>query len=195
VAGAARAGALAAVLLGVMVAPGALSPARGAEEGGPSPAPSAAGPAGIECSPRTASFEAYQHETAVVRFTCTNHGARAARVTKVEPRGAGGWAAGAPRALGPGESAEFEVHQPLANALGAASYRVGISTDDPQSPIVRVGLAGFVQSAYEPERGALELGWVDAAVGKETPVPQPLFPIVDVPRVMKQWIKFKERVH
>ena len=114
-----------------------------------------------------ASFEAYQHETAVVRFTCTNRGARRARITKVEPRGAGAWATGAPRALAPGEAATFEVHQPLANALGLASYRVAISTDEPGLPIVRVGLAGFVQSAYEPARGALELGWADAAVGKE----------------------------
>jgi len=152
------------VFFGAMLVPAASPPARGAAEDAPPPEP---GSAGIECSPRTASFEAYQHETAVVRFTCTNRGARAARITKVEPRGAGGWATGAPRALAPGEAATFEVHQPLANALGATSYRVGISTDEPNQPIVRVSLAGFVQSAYEPERGGLDLGWVDAAVGKE----------------------------
>jgi hypothetical protein len=155
------------VLFGAIVLPGMPPPARGAGETAPAAAPSPASPAGIDCSPRTATFEAYQHATAVVRFTCTNHGPRPARVTKVEPRGAGGWATGAPRALAPGESAVFEVHQPLANALGAASYRVGISTDDPNQRLVRVGLAGFVQSAYEPERSALDLGWVDAAVGKE----------------------------
>jgi uncharacterized protein DUF1573 len=123
----------------------------------PSPAPSPA--ALLEVPEPGATFgEVYQGAVVSHRFAVRNRGERPVRITGVSPISPRARAAAHPDVVPPGGEGYVEVEQPTEGRLGLASFRFALRTDD--GPDRRLSLTGFIQSAYEPDQPALDLGSV-----------------------------------
>jgi hypothetical protein len=130
--------------------------------------------AGADCPPALRLVEPharfgdlYQREVVEHRFTFVNVGARPLALGERVAVSGNGTMEAAPDPLPPGAEGTLNVRQPLGDRLGRTSFRYALVTDDPCVERYRFSLSGFVQSAYEPEKGALDLGWVDRAGGAE----------------------------
>jgi hypothetical protein len=129
----------------------------GQEPATPSPAPAAA-PL-LEIAEPAASFgEAYQGVLLTHRFAVRNRGTRPVHITKVSPVSPRARAAAHPEVVPGGGEGYVEVQQPTEGRLGQASFRFSLRADD--GPERKLALTGFIQSAYDPDQPALDLGGV-----------------------------------
>jgi hypothetical protein len=104
-----------------------------------------------------ASFgEAYQGALLTHRFALRNRGSRPVRIAEVRAVSPRGRAAAHPEVVPAGGEGYVEVQQPTEGRLGLASFRFVLRADD--GPELALALTGFVQSAYEPDQPALDLG-------------------------------------
>jgi hypothetical protein len=123
----------------------------------PSPSPSASPAALLEIAEPAASFgEAYEGALLVHRFVLQNRGSRPVRINEVLPVSSRGRAAAHPEVVPAGDEGYVEVEQPTEHRLGQASFRFALRADDGTER--RLSLTGFIQSAYEPDQPALDLG-------------------------------------
>jgi hypothetical protein len=131
-----------------------------------SPEAVAAADAGLSFESTRASFgDTYQFQVVEARFTAVNRGARPLSVTGIEAVSLAGEARPSKTRLLPGERLAVAVRQPVGDKLGLTTFRFKVKTDDAATPEIRLALAGFVQSAYDPETLRLDLGTVDRARG------------------------------
>ena len=135
--------------------PGGLPPASVS----PSPSPSASPAPPLEIGEPAASFGEV-HEGAVLRhrFALRNRGLRPVRITEVRAVSPRARATALPQILAPGAEGSVEVEQPTEGRLGMASFRFALQADD--GPERKLALIGFIQSAYDPDQPALDLGTV-----------------------------------
>jgi hypothetical protein len=127
----------------------------------PTPAsPPSATPASLlEIVEPAASFgEVYEGALLTHRFALRNRGDRPVRIVlarAVSPRGR---AAARPEVIPAGGEGYVEVEQPTEGRLGLASFRFALRPDD--GPERKLALTGLIQSAYDPDQPALDLGTV-----------------------------------
>jgi hypothetical protein len=134
--------------------------AHAGEPGSP-PAGDDCRPALVFAEPHSVYGDRYQFGEVAHRFAFSNQGTRPVEVTDTVAVTGDGELTVTPRRLGPGESGAVEVRQPLGGRLGRAAFRYALLTDEPCVDRYRFSLSGFAQSAYDPERGVLDLGTVD----------------------------------
>lgn len=131
-------------------APASTSPA-------PAPSPSATLPSLLEIAEPSAAFgEAYEGALLTHRFALENRGSRPVRIAEVRPVSPRARATAHPEVLPAGGQGYVEVQQPTEGRLGLASFRFVLRADDGRER--KLALTGFIQSAYEPEQPALDLG-------------------------------------
>jgi hypothetical protein len=98
-------------------------------------------------------------------FTATNRGPRPVTIEQaLAVRGTADIVVD-PTVVAPGAQLRIRVRQLLSTALGRTAFRYALITDEPGVPRYRFSLSGFVQSAYDPERPALDFGFVDRGRG------------------------------
>jgi hypothetical protein len=115
---------------------------------------------------RGVSFgEVYQHTVVVGRLVFENRGRVPVRILGATAVLAGGRIAFEPEVVPPGGRGEVWVEQPVGDRLGEVTFRFGLKTNDPALPEPKLTLTGFVQSAYDPEVGRIELGQIDRGQG------------------------------
>ena len=123
-----------------------------------SPSPAAAPASALEMTETQASFgEVYEGAVVTHRFPFKNRGTTPIRITTLQAVSPRARATAHPEVVPPGGEGYVEVEQPTAGRLGLASFRVGIRTDD-GSPERKLGLSGFIQSAYDPDQLSIDLG-------------------------------------
>ena len=106
-----------------------------------------------------ASFgEVYEGTTVTHRFAFRNTGKAAVRITGLHPVSPRARATAHPEVVPPGGEGYVEVEQPTAGRLGLASFRVAMQTDDGAER--KLGLSGFILSAYEPDQPSIDMGTV-----------------------------------
>lgn len=116
---------------------------------------------------RSLSFgEVYQGTPVEVRFDCHNRSSSPVTISEVDPQVPGGTALFEPAVVPPGASAEIVLRQTTDRLLGVSAATFILRTDDPGKRDRKLIMRGFVQSAYEPETGAVDLGLVDRAQGE-----------------------------
>lgn len=116
----------------------------------------APGPArGLEAE-RPPVVEAYQGTEIAQAFVLHNRSERAVRVLGVRAESPGGFVETVPaEPIPPGGRAEVSVRQDTSGRLGLGGFRFLLSADD-GLPDRRLVLTAFVQSAYDPDRPALD---------------------------------------
>ena len=123
----------------------------------PSPSPSAAPPPLLELAEPAASFgEVYEGAVLRHRFALRNRGSRPVRITEARAVSPRARATARPDVIPPGADGYVEVEQPTEGRLGMASFRFALLADDGSER--KLALTGFIQSAYEPDQPALDLG-------------------------------------
>lgn len=115
--------------------------------------------------PHSRFDDRYQFETVGRTFDLVNSGTTPVRISQSIALDGTGKISIEPLHLPPGGVARIAVEQPLADRLGEVAYRYALLTDEPGAPRYRFSLAGFVQSAYDPERSRFEFGTLDRASG------------------------------
>lgn len=115
--------------------------------------------------PHAGFADRYQFETVIWRFTLRNPGASPVRIIERIALDGTGLIEVEPPTVAPGGSAAVTVKQPLADRLGAISFRYALLTDEPGTPRYRFSLSGFAQSAFEPERPSFDFGHLDRSRG------------------------------
>lgn len=124
----------------------------------PAPSPSATPPL-LEIAEPAASFgEVHQGALLTHRFALRNRGPRPVRIVLVRAVSPRGRAAAHPEVVPAGSEGYVEVEQPTEGRLGMASFRFALQADD--GPERKLALIGFIQSAYDPDQPALDLGTV-----------------------------------
>ena len=112
------------------------------------------------------------HQGGVVehRFTFRNGGPNAVRIEQGMALSGTGSVEFSPAIVPPGGRGEVRVRQPVEDRLGRAVFRFALVTDEPGVTRYRLGLTGFVESAYDPETPQLNWGPADkgAVVTAET---------------------------
>jgi len=110
-------------------------------------------------TPPQATFEDV-HQGAVVerRFTLRNNGPATVRIERGIALHAQGTVEADPTTVPGGGRVEVRVRQPVGDRLGRAAFRFALVTDEPGVARYRLGLTGFVESAYDPEAPALDWG-------------------------------------
>jgi len=105
------------------------------------------------------------HQGGVVerRFSFRNGGSHVVRIEQGIALSQPGTVAFEPAIVPPGGQGQVTVRQPVEDRLGHASFRFALVTDEPGVARYRLGLSGFVESAYDPEKPALE--WKPADKG------------------------------
>ncbi len=105
--------------------------------------------------------DSYQHAVVEHVFTAENRGRLPVAIEQsLAVRGSAELTA-EPAVVEPGGRVKVRVRQPLESEIGHASFRYALITDEPGVSRYRFTLSGFVQSAYDPERPAFDLGFVD----------------------------------
>jgi hypothetical protein len=113
----------------------------------------------LEIAEPAASFgEVYEGAVLRHRFALRNRGSRPVRITEVRTVSPRARATVLPEVLPPGAEGSVEVEQPTEGRLGMASFRFALQADD--GPERKLALNGFIQSAYDPDQPALDLGTV-----------------------------------
>jgi hypothetical protein len=107
----------------------------------------------------------HQQSALAWTFRLRNAGERPVRVTGAWSVDPGGRVDVTSAPVPAGGEVALDVRQPLGFRLGRASFRYALRTDEPGSPVVRVGLQAFVESAFDPERLEIDLGTLDRALG------------------------------
>jgi hypothetical protein len=104
------------------------------------------------------------------RFTFRNGGTSTVRIEQGVALSGTGSVEFSPAIVPPGGRGEVRVRQPVEDRLGRAAFRFALVTDEPGVTRYRLGLTGFVESAYDPETPQLNWGPADkgAAVTTET---------------------------
>ena len=110
-------------------------------------------------TPAQATFDDV-HQGGVVerRFTLRNGGPGTVRIERgiaLHERGA---VEVDPATVPPGGRVEVRVRQPVGDRLGRVAFRFALVTDEPGVARYRLGLSGFVESAYDPEAPTLDWG-------------------------------------
>ena len=103
--------------------------------------------------------EVYEGAVVTHRFLFRNRGTSAVRITELRPLAPRGRATAHPEVVPPGGEGYVEVEQPTGGRFGLATFRVALRADD-GGPERRLALSGFIQSAYDPDQPALDLGTV-----------------------------------
>jgi hypothetical protein len=115
---------------------------------------------------RSAGFgEIYQHTAVSHRFTFENRSDVPVRILGTTVVLESGRIEVEPELVPPGGRGEARIEQPVGDRLGEVTFRFGLRTDDPALPGPKLTLGGFVQSAYDPEVGRVELGQLDRSLG------------------------------
>jgi hypothetical protein len=105
--------------------------------------------------------DSYQHSVVEHAFTAENHGTRPVTIEQaLAVRGSAELTA-EPTVIAPGGQLRVRVRQPLGHEIGETAFRYALVTDEPGVSRYRFSLSGFVQSAYDPERPAFDLGFID----------------------------------
>lgn len=123
-------------------------------------APPASAPSLAFDQPRAEFGSAYQRSVVEQTYPFVNQGAKPVTILAVRPRMEGGTGEAVPRVVPSGGHGEIRVRQPVGDRLGASAFRIALDTDDPAAPLLRLGLSGFVESAYEPQAPKLDFGTV-----------------------------------
>jgi hypothetical protein len=115
------------------------------------------------------------HQGTVVehRFTFRNGGPGAVRIEQGIALSGTGSVEFSPAIVPPGGRGEVRVRQPVEDRLGRAAFRFALVTDEPGVTRYRLGLTGFVESAYDPE--APQLNWGPADKGAVVTAERELF--------------------
>jgi hypothetical protein len=109
--------------------------------------------------------EAWQFGSVQAAYTLRNQGTTPARVVGIVPAQPGAQVEFEPGlALPPGGQVVVRIRQALGTRLGRVAFRYSVSIE-PGAVLRKLTLAGFVQSAYDPERAVLDFGTVDRALG------------------------------
>lgn len=112
--------------------------------------------------------EAWQFDTLHAAYVLRNAGPTAARVLGVDAAQPGAQVEIEPGPeVRPGASITIKVRQQIGARLGRAAFRYSVRTDQPSAALRKLTLAGFVQSAYDPERALLDFGTLDRTKGAE----------------------------
>src|SRR6185295_11326033 len=127
---------------------GPLPPGAARAASGPPPASS---PALVFEQPQAEFGDVHQRSTVEHRFAFVNRSARPVSIAGVLP---------------PGGRGEIRVRVPVGDRLGRTGIRIAVDSDDPVAPRLRVGLSGFVESAYEPVAPRLDFGVVFRESGR-----------------------------
>ncbi len=127
----------------------------------------ASGPSLAFEQPRATFEPVYQRAVVEQVFPFTNLGSQPVSILAVRPRSEGGTGEAVPRQVPPGGKGEIRVRQPVGDRLGLSAFRIAIDTDDPGAPLLRLGLSGFVESAYEPQAPRLDFGTLFTEAGGE----------------------------
>lgn len=103
------------------------------------------------------------HQGGVVehRFTFRNGGTGTVRIERGIALTEGGAVEFEPAIVPAGARGEVRVRQAMVNRLGRAAFRFALVTDEPGVARYRLGLTGFVESAYDPEAPRLEWAAAD----------------------------------
>ncbi len=120
----------------------------------------ASGPSLAFDQPQAAFGTVYQRSVVEQTYPFVNQGTKAVTILAVRPRFEGGTGEAVPSVVPPGGQGEIRVRQPVGDRLGVTGFRIAIDTDDPNAPLLRLSLSGFVESAYEPQTPKLEFGTV-----------------------------------
>ena len=125
----------------------------------PSPSPSASPAPLLEVAEAAAPFgEVYEGAVLTHRFVLRNRGTRPVRIAEARAISPRGRAAAHPEVIPAGGDGYVEVEQPTEGRLGLASFRFVLRPDDGTER--KLALVGFIQSAYDPDQPALDLGGV-----------------------------------
>jgi hypothetical protein len=109
--------------------------------------------------------EVYQFATVEHRFPIANPSDRPVRILSATAISEAATVRFAPPVIPAGGKGEVTVVQPVGDKLGQVAFRVKLLTDDPGLAEKKLSLRGFVQSAYDPERGFLDFGEIERAAG------------------------------
>ncbi|HXU46765.1 MAG TPA: DUF1573 domain-containing protein [Thermoanaerobaculia bacterium] len=142
---------------------GPLPPGAARAASGPPPASS---PALVFEQPQAEFGDVHQRSTVEHRFAFVNRSARPVSIAGVLPRAEGGTGEAVPSVVPPGGRGEIRVRVPVGDRLGRTGIRIAVDSDDPVAPRLRVGLSGFVESAYEPVAPRLDFGVVFRESGR-----------------------------
>jgi hypothetical protein len=105
----------------------------------------------------TAEFgERYQHEVVTRTLTFENRGPNPLTVLEAVALAGDARLRVEPASIPPGGRGALHVEQPLGARLGRVAFRYRLRTDEPGEGRYRLGLSGFVQSAYDPETLVLD---------------------------------------
>ena len=123
----------------------------------PAPSPTPTPPPLLEIAQPSATFgEVYGGAVLTHRFAIRNRGSRPVRIEAVHAVSPRGRATAHPEVVPAGSEGYVEVEQPTEGRLGQASFRFALRADD--GPERKLALTGFIQSAYDPDQPALDLG-------------------------------------
>lgn len=126
----------------------------------------AASPALVFEAPRAEFGERYQGSIVEHEFPFENRGSASINIQAVIPRSDGATGEAIPTRVAPGARGFVKVRIPLGDRLGETNFRIAVDSDDPAAPRVRLGLSGFVQSAYQPADFQIDFGVVEQTRGR-----------------------------
>ncbi len=115
--------------------------------------------------PRAEFGIVYQRAVVEQVYPFVNQGRRPVTILAVRPRFEGGTGEAVPPVVPAGGRGVIRVRQPVGDRLGATAFRIALDTDDPEAPLLRLGLSGFVESAYEPQASRIDFGVVYREAG------------------------------
>ena len=121
-------------------------------------------------APRADFPDAFQHSTVRHTFGFENRSTKTVVVEESFGLKPGASVVCHPARVPLGGRGTIEVSQDVQDALGAASFRFALVTDEPGVSRYRMSLAGFVLSAYTPEVPLLDFGRVARGTAAERSV-------------------------
>jgi hypothetical protein len=109
--------------------------------------------------------DSYQHETIESVWTLRNTGEGPVLIEQALAVRGEGVLTVDPALVPAGGLTRVALRQPLAESLGETGFRYALITDEPGVSRYRFSISGFVQSAFDPERPALDFGRIDRSRG------------------------------